>query len=103
VNADTPAKKNWAYIFSPCVIIAIIFMGMLIYAFDPIVPGEERGNLAYVLVLLLPCFLVLLLIDIIVRICLKNAKRKALYVWGIEVALLVLFSSISYCNYIFRY
>ncbi|PSL28255.1 hypothetical protein [Chitinophaga ginsengisoli] len=92
MNTDTPAKKNWAYIFSPCVILAIFF-GVIacIYAMERGERGEARAYMVYAILLMVPALIISLLIDFGIRFCLKkaNVKKKALYIWLIEMIVIV--------------
>ena len=81
---ETPEKKNWAYIYSPCIIGAIMFVVIVcLYT----LAGEEYINDG--LVFFSPCLFVLLAIDFLIRFCLKKANvkegKKALYIWVTEV------------------
>lgn len=81
-------KRNWAFIFSPCIIAAIIFAGVIIYAYATVKATEGWGLLA--LDFCLPGLLAALLIDFILKIFLREIKQKALYVWMIEPVLMAL-------------
>jgi len=90
VNTNTPTKKNWAYIFSPFVVLAIISAVIAgIYMFAPAARSEEGAYMILVIIFLLPCSIVSLLIDQGIRSGVKEVKKKALYIWGIEVILIV--------------
>jgi len=93
MNVNTSTVKKLAYIFSPCVILAIFFVVIgCIYAVEPGEHGEARAYMVYAILLMLPFLIVSLIIDCIIRICLKKAKvkKKTLYLWGIEVIVVVL-------------
>jgi lysylphosphatidylglycerol synthetase-like protein (DUF2156 family) len=87
MNVDAP-KRNWTYIFSPCVMLAIIFAVItVIYMRTLTERGEARAYIIYAILNMLSCLVILLLIDFIIRFCLKKVKveKKALYIWVIEV------------------
>jgi predicted neutral ceramidase superfamily lipid hydrolase len=88
VNADIPPKKNWAYVFSPSIILAIIFVMVGIYSQTPMERNEERAYAIYAVVFFLPCLIISLLIDLIIRFCVKNMKEKVLYIWVIEMLMI---------------
>lgn len=85
MNVNITSKRNWAYIFSPCVFLAIFFAAIaVLYMVTPGEHGEHGAYIAYAILLMLPCLIISLLIDFIIRFCLKKVKKKALYIWGIE-------------------
>ena len=90
MSTDTPAKKNWAYIFSPCVLLAIISAVIAgIYMLAPAARSEEGAYMILAIVFLLPCSIISLLVDQIIRFCLKEMEKKVQYIWVIEVVLIV--------------
>ncbi|SHN43876.1 hypothetical protein [Chitinophaga sp. CF418] len=90
MDADTTPNRNWAYIFSPCVVLAIISVVIAgIYTLAPAARSEEGAYMILAILFLLPCSIISLLIDQIVRFCLTEVKKKAQYIWVIEVMLIV--------------
>jgi len=51
--------------------------------------SEEGAYMILATLFLLPCLIISLLIDLIVRFCLKEVKNKAQYIWGIEAIVIV--------------
>lgn len=88
MSVNTPPKKNWVYIFSPCVIVAIIAIMLALYIFIFTASSEEMAYSGLALILLAPCLFALVLLDIIVRAFLKGVKDKEAYIWIIEVLLI---------------
>lgn len=83
-------RRNWAYIFSPCVILAILCAVMaVIYVLTPGEHGRAYEYAPYAVFLILPCLIISLLIDFIIRFFLKKVRRKVLYIWGIEAILII--------------
>jgi hypothetical protein len=87
-NANNTRKRNWAFIVSPCIIAAIIFLGGIIYAYASMRTSEGWSLVA--LAFCLPGLFAALLIDIVLRIFLKEVKQKGLYIWMIEPVLMAL-------------
>lgn len=93
MNVDTTRKKNWAYIFSPYISIAVIVVG--IYLLKPFeLEGQVFRSLAFVM--LLPCLIIGLSIDVMLRALLLESKRKVLYIWIAESILVVIVLIIFY-------
>ena len=89
MNTDTAPKRNWAYIFSPCVVLAIISAVITgIYLLTPVARSEEGAYMILAIVFLVPCSIISLLIDQTIRFCLKEVEKKAQYIWVIEVVLI---------------
>jgi len=92
MGSDT-SKRNWKFIFSPYMIVAIIALG--IYIFKPFEPkGEIFDSLAFVM--FPPCVIIGLSIDFILRGLLLKSERKALYIWTVESILLAIVLIIFY-------
>lgn len=90
MNTDTPSKRNWAYILSPCVILAILFAAIIVlYTLATVERAEERAYMIYAILLILPSLIISLLIDLILRFFLKQVKKKVLYIWVIEMTLIL--------------
>lgn len=87
-NANKTRKRNWAFIVSPCIIAAIIFLGGIIYAYAT--KNATEGWSMIVLAFCLPGLFAAVLIDAILRIFLKEVKQKGLYIWMIEPVLMAL-------------
>ena len=84
-------KKNWAYIFSPCIIVGIIFIMVLICMVVLRLTGKEMAEPIYVLLLLMPFIVGSLLMDVFLRTLFrKSMKYQVPYIWVIEVVALVL-------------
>jgi hypothetical protein len=77
-------KTKWLNIISPCT-IAIVFC---VIAIISSLASKIKGDLnSLTLPIFLPSIIILLVVDIIVK---YFAKRRVLYVWIIELALLAL-------------
>ena len=76
--------KSLAYIFSPCVIAAII-CAVTFTTMDH--NGEKGYYLTFGLMLFVPYLIALLLVDLIIRAFLKGVKYKEMYIWIIEFLL----------------
>ncbi|UPK72208.1 hypothetical protein [Chitinophaga filiformis] len=91
MKSDITASKNKALVFTPATILAMIYLMMLICMLLLMVLGEEMGDTFYALLLFMPCVICSLLLDVFLRILFrKDVKYKALYVWLIEIAAMVI-------------
>jgi len=91
LNLDIPALKKQALIFTPAVIIAIMSVLILIVLLALRVLDEDTGKSVWALLLFIPCAIGALLVDVFLRILFrKDVKYKALYIWGIEIVVMVL-------------
>ncbi|WP_110057079.1 hypothetical protein [Chitinophaga sp. S165] len=91
-------KRNWAYIFSPC-IVAIIMLACVVIGANVLSGSPEPMAFAgLLLVLLFPCIVIALAVDIIIRAFLrdKEDKLKAGFIWITE-SFLLLFGVIFWC------
>lgn len=91
MKSDVTAPENKALVFTPATILAIIFVMMIICMLLLMALGEGMGDTFYALLLFMPCVICSLLLDVFLRILFrKNMKYKALYVWLIEIAAMVI-------------
>lgn len=91
LNLDIPALKKQALIFTPAVIIAIISVMVLIALLVLRILDKDMGKQLWALLLFIPFAIGALLVDVLLRILFrKDVKFKALYIWVIEIVVMVL-------------
>ncbi|MCF6403038.1 hypothetical protein L3C95_09150 [Chitinophaga filiformis] len=91
MKLDTTALKKQAFVFTPGRLVAIITVMVLIAMLLLMALGEDMGDTFYALLLLMPCAICSLLLDVFLRILFrKDVKYRVLYVWVIEIAAMVI-------------
>ncbi|MCF6403039.1 hypothetical protein L3C95_09155 [Chitinophaga filiformis] len=101
MNVDATPKKNWAFIFSPSVVLTIIVAIVGVYSYITATRGEDEAYLILGLLLVAPCLLVLLVLDVMLRGFLKGKENKTLYIWVIEPILMVAVFLIAHFTHIY--
>jgi len=86
MSVNTSTVKKLAYIFSPCVIAAII-CALTFITMDH--NGKNGYYLTFGLWLFVPYLIAMLILDLIIRAFLKGVKHKEGYIWLIEILLIV--------------
>ncbi len=65
--ANHKTRKDWAYIFSPCIVALILFAGTFIYLFVTISDKEQQAYMILSFIYLMIAAFVALLIDMLFR------------------------------------
>ncbi|MBW8683352.1 hypothetical protein [Chitinophaga rhizophila] len=86
-SATIPNKGiNWAYIFSPCMILIIVTsITFIIHAF-----GEQQGITELLLLALcLPILMTAVVVDILLKVAFSEAANKGKMLWIIQPAVII--------------